>query len=133
MVNRLGIKEHVYFLGPKTDVERYYCASDLFVFPTIYDPFSNVCLEAMASGLPVITSRVNGASELLKAGKNGYIIDNPVDPIEISRKIQKGLKLNRRSVQEFNSKLLERLSWERHLEQVLDIYGNIRKKSRFHA
>ena len=133
MVNRLGIREHVYFLGPKEDVERYYFTGDLFIFPTIYDPFSNACLEAMASGMPVITSRVNGASELLETGKNGYIIDNPIDPIEIIKKIQKGLKLSRRSVQEFNSKLLERFSWERHLEQVLDIYESIRKKSRFYA
>lgn len=133
MANRMGIKEHVNFLGPRADVERYYCAGDLFIFPTIYDPFSNVCLEAMAAGLPVITSSVNGASELLEEGKNGYIIENPIDPIEISKKIQKGLKLSQRSVQEFNSKLLERFSWEQHLAQVLDIYGSIRDKNRLHA
>lgn len=133
MANRMGIKEHVNFLGPRADVERYYCAGDLFIFPTIYDPFSNVCLEAMASGLPVITSRVNGASELLKEGKNGYIIENPIDPIEISKKIQKGLKLNRRSMQNFNSELLKRFSWEKHLAQVLDIYESIRDKNRLHA
>ena len=87
----------------------------------------------MASGLPVITSRVNGASELLKEGKNGYIIENPIDPIEISKKIQKGLKLNRRSMQNFNSELLKRFSWEKHLAQVLDIYESIRDKNRLHA
>jgi UDP-glucose:(heptosyl)LPS alpha-1,3-glucosyltransferase len=54
-------------------VERYYAAGDLLVLPTLYDPFSNVCLEAMACGLPVVTTVGNGASEIIEEGKNGFI------------------------------------------------------------
>lgn len=133
MAKRMGIGERVNFLGLRSDVERYYCAGDLFVFPTIYEPFSNVCLEAMASGLPVITSRVNGASEVLEEGQNGYIIEDPVDPIEISEKIRKGLKLSRSLVDNFNSELLRQFSWEKHLTQLLDIYESIGDKNRLHA
>ena len=133
IVKRMGIEKHVNFVGPVTDVERYYCAADLFIFPTIYEPFSNVCLEAMASGLPVITSRINGASEVLEEGKNGYIIENPIDPVEIGKKIQMGFKLNRRLVQNFNSELLQQFSWEKHLRQLFDIYESITNKNKLHA
>jgi len=120
-------------VGPVTDVEKYYCAGDLFIFPTIYEPFSNVCLEAMASGLPVITSRINGASEVLEEGKNGYIIENPIDPVEIAKKTQRGFKLDRRLVQNFNSELLQQFSWEKHLRQLFDIYESITNKNKLHA
>ena len=53
---RYGIEGRIIFLGPQKEIEKYYFAADLFVLPTIYDPFSNATLEAMASGLPVITT-----------------------------------------------------------------------------
>ena len=54
-------------------MESYYGAADLAVLPTMYDPFSNVCLEAMACGLPVVTTAENGASELIHPGENGFV------------------------------------------------------------
>lgn len=133
IVKRIGIEKYVNFIGPIIDVEKYYCAGDLLIFPTIYEPFSNVCLEAMASGLPVVTSRINGASEALEEGKNGYIIENPIDPVEIGKKIQMGFKLNRRLVQNFNSELLQQFSWEKHLRQLFDIYESITNKNNLYA
>ena len=53
----------------------YYGAADALVLPTLYDPFPNVALEAMASGLPVITSTTSGAAELIANGHNGYVCD----------------------------------------------------------
>ena len=88
LAKKEGVEKRVIFLGPLADVEQYYCASDLFVFPTIYEPFGNVCLEAMAAGIPLVTSRICGGSEVLDEGKNGYIIDDPTDPIEIAHKIR---------------------------------------------
>ena len=52
LVNRLNLEGRVHFNGPTTRVESYYGAGDLLVLPTLYDPFANVCLEAMACGLP---------------------------------------------------------------------------------
>ena len=65
LASRLGIKERVRFLGPRRDVHNCYFAADFLVHPTFYDPCSVVVLEALASGLPVVTSRYNGASEFL--------------------------------------------------------------------
>ena len=56
-----------------------YFAADFFVHPTFYDPCSLVVLEALACGLPVITTRYNGAAEVLHPPREGFVIDDPHD------------------------------------------------------
>jgi UDP-glucose:(heptosyl)LPS alpha-1,3-glucosyltransferase len=63
------------FVGEVADLRPIYAASDVFILPTIYDPFSNACLEALASGLPVITTRANGFSEIMEDRIHGSIVD----------------------------------------------------------
>jgi UDP-glucose:(heptosyl)LPS alpha-1,3-glucosyltransferase len=67
--------KRVQFLGEVPDLVRIYAAADIFILPTIYDPFSNACLEALACGLPVITTRANGFSEIIEDGVHGSIVD----------------------------------------------------------
>ena len=67
----------VRFLGVVQDMPALYGAADIFLLPTIYDPFSNACLEALAAGLPVVTTRANGFSEIMEAGVHGTILDDP--------------------------------------------------------
>jgi UDP-glucose:(heptosyl)LPS alpha-1,3-glucosyltransferase len=69
----------VRFLGPRTDIPRLLATADVFVLPTIYDPFSNASLEALASGLPVITTRANGFSEIIKRDIEGDLLPRPDD------------------------------------------------------
>lgn len=64
-VGDLGLHDSVLLLGERVDPERFYAASDLYVLPTHYDPFANSTLEALASGLPVITTDANGGAEVL--------------------------------------------------------------------
>jgi glycosyltransferase involved in cell wall biosynthesis len=64
---------NVRFLPPTTAIERYYAAADAFVFPTTYDAFGMVVLEAMASGLPVFSSDCAGAAELIQSGRDGVV------------------------------------------------------------
>ena len=66
----------VQFLGVVADMPSLYGAADIFLLPTIYDPFSNACLEALAAGLPVITTRANGFSEIIEPGVHGSVIDD---------------------------------------------------------
>lgn len=74
LCRKLGVGERVRFAGVQSDVRPYYAAADLLVHPALYDPFPNVVLEAMASGLGVVTSDKCGASEIISAGENGFVI-----------------------------------------------------------
>ncbi|KPK43847.1 MAG: hypothetical protein AMK72_12805, partial [Planctomycetes bacterium SM23_25] len=65
------------FAGPMDDVVPAYAAADAYVQPTWYDPCSLVVLEALACGRPVITTRFNGASELMEDGREGLLLDTP--------------------------------------------------------
>jgi UDP-glucose:(heptosyl)LPS alpha-1,3-glucosyltransferase len=76
---RFWREEPVQFLGEVADMWRVYAAADIFILPTIYDPFSNACLEALACGLPVITTRSNGFSEIIENGVHGSIVDHAGD------------------------------------------------------
>jgi UDP-glucose:(heptosyl)LPS alpha-1,3-glucosyltransferase len=72
----LGLGQRVVFTGSQTDVRPYYGAADALVLPTLYDPFPNVALEAMACGLAVVTSTKCGAAELIRPGENGFVVDS---------------------------------------------------------
>jgi len=72
----LGIRRSVRFMGPMGEPDRLYAAADVLAHPTFHDPCANVCLEAMATGLPVVTTRANGACELIDDGQSGFVIDS---------------------------------------------------------
>jgi UDP-glucose:(heptosyl)LPS alpha-1,3-glucosyltransferase len=74
---RLGVAEQACFIGHCSDMRSAYFGADFLVHPTFYDPCSLVVLEALACGLPVITTRANGASELLHPLQEGYVVDDP--------------------------------------------------------
>ncbi|MBI4712954.1 MAG: glycosyltransferase family 4 protein [Planctomycetes bacterium] len=84
---RLGVAEQVVFAGPQDRIEQYYAASDIFLFPTLYEPFGTVCLEAMASGLPVVTSRSCGASEIMTDSLDSFVVDDPRDVRALAQKV----------------------------------------------
>lgn len=65
LAQTLGISEQVVFAGGRRDAEVCYAAADVYVLPTRYDPFANTTLEALAAGLPVVTTQTNGGSEVL--------------------------------------------------------------------
>ncbi|MCX6966476.1 MAG: glycosyltransferase family 4 protein [Verrucomicrobia bacterium] len=77
--------ERVRFLGPVRQMAACYAAADLFVLPTLYDPFSNACLEALAAGLPVMTTAANGFSEILQPGIEGEVLEDPMDSAALAR------------------------------------------------
>ncbi|MCX7154020.1 MAG: glycosyltransferase family 4 protein [Proteobacteria bacterium] len=72
---QLGILQRVHFVGAQNDVRPWYGGADCFVLPTLYDPFPNAALEAMASGLPVITTGQCGAAEFIENGVCGAVYE----------------------------------------------------------
>jgi UDP-glucose:(heptosyl)LPS alpha-1,3-glucosyltransferase len=82
---RAKLSGRVHFAGGQEDVKPWYGMADCFVLPTLYDPFPNAALEAMACGLPLITSLQCGAAEFVTSGVEGYVCRDPLDVVELAR------------------------------------------------
>jgi UDP-glucose:(heptosyl)LPS alpha-1,3-glucosyltransferase len=120
-----GLERQVLFLGGTREVEKFYAASDLFVLPTRYDAFSNVCLEAMACGTPVITSRNNGASELIRNGEEGYTLES-LEGRELAETIRLSLSAEKRaSMGERAAVKSDGFSMEKHFAALLRLYEEV--------
>src|SRR5262249_41768006 len=115
--------DKVLFLGPRRDVHNCYFAADLLVHPTFYDPCSLVVLEALACALPVITSRFNGASELLHPPRDGYVISDPHDHYQLADCMTQFLDPARRQAASRAARetALE-WSFEDHYQQLLQVF-----------
>lgn len=113
----LAVPEGVIFAGPMEDVENAYAAADLLVFLPIYEPSSNVVAEALASDLPVVTSALNGASEIITPRKNGTVIADPRDTTAVVDAIRFWI-LQRGQAEMPPS---EELSLERNVEETLAV------------
>jgi UDP-glucose:(heptosyl)LPS alpha-1,3-glucosyltransferase len=85
--DRLGIGARVHWLGARPDLERWYAAADVCVLPSRYDPFGNVHLEALASGVPVVASTRAGGSEVVVDGRSGAVVD-PTSVDAITRALE---------------------------------------------
>lgn len=116
-------KERIIFLGPKSDVLPFYGAADVFVLSTVYEPFANVCLEALACGLPVITTSMNGAGEILTSD-TGSVVSDPNDAKELAGAI-KHWQDNPQNTGEACRKLAERFPIEQNVQKTLEIYERL--------
>jgi UDP-glucose:(heptosyl)LPS alpha-1,3-glucosyltransferase len=114
----LNISDRVFFLGTTKAIENFYAMADLFVLPTIYDPFSNATLEAMASGLPVITTINNGVAELIEEGKEGFTLKNLFDYEELADKINITMR-DTEKMGEFARKKAEQFPIEKAAEEFI--------------
>jgi UDP-glucose:(heptosyl)LPS alpha-1,3-glucosyltransferase len=126
LARKLGVDSQILFLGNVQQISRYYAASDLFVLPTFYEAFSVATLEAAATGLPLLVTKVNGTEELVQGGYNGYFVDR--NPESIAGKLQillsdtgelRKLGANAR-------KSAEPYSWDSIAERTLSVYEEIR-------
>jgi UDP-glucose:(heptosyl)LPS alpha-1,3-glucosyltransferase len=91
LAESLDVADRVVWLGPCITPETTYRGADVFMLPTAYDAAANSTLEALASGLPVITSAMNGAAEILEPERHGEIVPTPVHPDDLARALSKWL------------------------------------------
>jgi len=119
----LKIDNQVIFTGAREDVDDFYTISDIFLFPTHYEPFSNVVLEAMNFKNVVFTTQQNGASEILDGG---FIMNNPQD-FSVVQKID-NLLLNKdrlKSIQDNNREVSKKFSIEKNLSETLKVINEV--------
>jgi UDP-glucose:(heptosyl)LPS alpha-1,3-glucosyltransferase len=123
---RFWREEPVRFLGEIGDVARLYAAADVFILPTIYDPFSNACLEALACGLPVITTRANGFSEIIEDSVHGSIVDHAGDLVRLRDAIRFWSDPSRRAVaRSANIERASQFDTSRNVEQTLKVLTRV--------
>ncbi len=120
----LGCLDRVHFVGARDDTPRWYRAADVLVHPTGYDPFANVCLEALASGTPVVTTPANGAADVLEgAPPAGRIV--PPRPDELATAVAELLE-GRDGARREARALAEGHSWEAHVARLERCYDRTR-------
>jgi len=126
MAARLGAASSVTFTGTVGDTVPFYAAADVYVHPTFHDSCSLVVLEALASGLPVITSRLNGAAELLTEGVEGYVLKDPanVDALLAGLDPLFDPTVRRRMGHAARALAMEH-TLERNVNEVLDVYEEV--------
>jgi UDP-glucose:(heptosyl)LPS alpha-1,3-glucosyltransferase len=113
-------------VGAIDDPVPYYAAADVFVLPTFYDPCSLSVSEAAASGLPSVTTRFNGAAELLTEGIDGSVISDPADDAELAAALRPLLDQNvRQRMGEAARKLALKHTLDRNCDQLVSIYRQI--------
>jgi UDP-glucose:(heptosyl)LPS alpha-1,3-glucosyltransferase len=123
---RFWLAEPVRFLGEIADLARVYAAADIFILPTIYDPFSNACLEALACGLPVITTRSNGFSEIIEDGVHGSIVEHAGNLMGLRDAIRFWSDSARRAAARVaNVQLSSQFDISKNVEQTLDILKRV--------
>jgi len=123
LARKFGVSDRVIFAGHRKNISEYYAASDMFVFPTSYEPFGLVITEAMATGIPVVTTKCAGAAELITDGVDGMLLKSPYDSGELAEKINHILDNNLADVMGKRARATaEKYSWESVAEKTLDVY-----------
>ncbi len=134
LARELGLERQVHFLGFRPDIRPCFHASDFFASPTYYDPCSLVVFEALACGLPVITTACNGAGEQIKFGQEGFVIPRPDALDHLADALDRMTDVGaRRSMAEAATKLGREQSIDRHvasLVAVLEQVATARQASR---
>lgn len=141
LINKHQIADRVHALGPRTDLPACYAAADLLVHPTWYDPCSRVVLEALCTGLPVVTTTANGAAELIthpqfahleNRAAFGEVIPAPPQPAPLADAITRALDpARRRTLVAAVPALRAHLSMRRHAEDLLRFYETLRPPGPF--
>ena len=126
------VRERVIFASQSSNLWEYYAAADVFVFPTIYEPFGLTIIEAMASGLPVITSRSAGAADFITDGVDGLLLSDANDVNSLATKIELLLSHAelRKTMGERARETAEKLSWDQVAHKTLEVYNSVLKRER---
>jgi UDP-glucose:(heptosyl)LPS alpha-1,3-glucosyltransferase len=125
LAQRAGVADRVVFAGPRMDPRPFLGAADAFVLPTLYDPLSNAVLEALACGLPVVTSTRCGAGELVVAHAAGWTCE-ATDDVAFAERMQALLDPGERARRAAGAlAAVAALTPENMTRRMLDLYGAI--------
>jgi glycosyltransferase involved in cell wall biosynthesis len=123
---KLGVKDNIVFTGyfPDSKLPRLYNAADVFAFSTFYENLPFAVLEALSSGLPVVTTNVGGIPEMIDSGKNGFLVQ-PFNARELADRILYFLEHPAASSEmalAARKTIEDRFDWRLIVEKVLKVY-----------
>ena len=130
IIKKLGISERVRFLPPRSDVAYYYAAADIYTGPSVEDTFALPPEEAMACGLPVITTVTNGTSEIMTDRVDGFVLDDSSDVQELALRIRQlceNAEL-RRLMGDAAAQTAKKYTWENNGHQFRAIFAGILRR-----
>ncbi|MEW6510662.1 MAG: glycosyltransferase family 4 protein [Bacteroidota bacterium] len=125
----LGIADHIIFMGARTDVVPLLGTMDIFVLPSLWEGHPLVLMEAMAAGLPIVASAVDGVTEIVRDGKDALLVP-PGDPLRLAGAIQRLLtsaSLRQRLGSKGREVARERFSVKRMVKETEDLYMSLRR------
>lgn len=126
MVQELKLTDTVHLAGFQDDIRPPFWASDFFILPTYYDPCSLVVFEALACGLPVVTTQCNGAGELITQGQEGFVVEHPDAIDELAQSFDALVDDEKRGRMSASAQILGReQSFGRHVSRLLDVFREV--------
>jgi len=135
LIGDMGIEQIVKFVGASADVVKFYAACDVYVGPSLHDSMALPPMEAMACGLPVITSAQNGGAEMIHHGTDGFVLADPTDVGQLTDLIKclyndQGL---RERIGENAARTAQLYTWERNTEQLDQLFQEVLRKKKSRA
>lgn len=132
LAKKLNIENKILFLGTQNNLKEFYVASDLLLYPSLGEPFGNVCLEACACGLPVLTTEVNGSSEVIIQNKNGFVVKDPSCINEMANIVNYFFGLSNDERNDFStfaakSVLESEYNWQHHVDKLEKLFLQIKQ------
>jgi UDP-glucose:(heptosyl)LPS alpha-1,3-glucosyltransferase len=130
-IERHHLNGRVRFLPPRPDVEFFYAAADTYVGPSLEDAFAQPPAEAMASGLPVITSRNNGGAEIISHGSDGLILEDAEDVRTLAELIRRLLEDSefRCGLGANAARTAQKFTWENNAAEMKALFEQVRLDS----
>jgi UDP-glucose:(heptosyl)LPS alpha-1,3-glucosyltransferase len=120
----LNVGARVVFTGPQPKVETIFHAADAFAMPSLFEPFGNVVMEAMASGLPPMTSAFSGVAEVIPPSMRGFRVDNPNDVGEVALRLGALFDAPASLANEARA-TAEKFTWSRYAKELNALIGSI--------
>lgn len=132
LTRKLNLEDFITFAGrvPNAEIPEYMTASDVLLLPSLSEGFPVVVLEAMACGLPIVSTNVRGLPEIVVNGENGFIVE-PEDPDALAEKVLQLLNDEgiRRRMGEYNRCHVKQYSWENVIERLEAVYDSVARNN----
>ncbi len=124
LADRSGVGDRVHFLGPQPHIERLFAAVDAFALPSLFEPFGNVVMEAMAAGLPALCTKACGAAEAFDPSMRELIVSDPTDLGSLSRGVNELLRV-RGDLRGLARETAERFTWDAYGANLLKLIADL--------